>query len=150
MKLDANDFKLRLVTEKDKNLLLEWANDREVRNNSFNQEKISLEQHEKWFSIVMNDPNRILYILEYNGNPVGQCRLDINIDIAEINYSVDKRYRGQGVGEVLLRLITKDCIENNKTIKKIIGKVKVDNKVSANCFEKNGYKGSYCVYEFNV
>lgn len=142
---------LRKVCNNDKNLLLQWANDTTVRQNAFNQEQISSEEHEKWFKKVMNNNNVRMFIMMKEDIPIGQCRLDISNDgNAEISYSIDSEYRGCGFGKKMLNMIKTEVKNDHKDIKKLIGKVKANNISSMKCFEENGFTDSYHCYELFV
>ncbi len=127
---------------KDIRLLYQWVNDEVVRENSFNTEQISEEQHKKWFVERLNSNTTDIYIYYYKGIAIGQLRLDYEGTTAIIDYSIDRAYRGQGHGTMLLSLIEK--IDNKKKpIKCYIGRVKFDNISSQYVFTKMRYDKSY-------
>lgn len=68
--------------------------------------------------------------------PVGQIRLDISDGVADIDYSVDRRYRGRGIGRQLLYLATLYRDE----VRTFRGLVKPSNKASAKAFEAAGFR----------
>ncbi len=119
-------------------LLYKWANDEDVRKNSFNSDKIDYETHKKWFKEKLNTNKSSIYIYYYNDIPIGQIRLDFDGDKAYISYSIDKVYRGQGHGDNILILIENELI--NTTLKYLYGKVKYNNIASQRKFEKLGFK----------
>jgi spore coat polysaccharide biosynthesis protein SpsF len=132
---------LRKLTEKDCDLLFDWANDNYVRKNSFNSNKITYEDHIKWFQKKLELDNCIIYIGEENNNTIGQIRLDINNNTGIINYSIDKHYRGEGYGTKMLQELERTLErENLVEINKLIGKVKHNNIPSQRVFEKCKYK----------
>jgi RimJ/RimL family protein N-acetyltransferase len=118
-------------------LIYKWANDIEVRRNSFNSAPIAYENHVKWFNKIMADKDVWQFIMCDNGEPVGQIRLNIEADKAIIGYSVapDKRRRGYAVA--MLRLLIENV--NNTDIKTLIGRVKYENHASSRAFEKCGF-----------
>ena len=61
-------IQLRLAEESDEALLLRWANDTQVRKNSFSKEQMTPSSHHRWFSKVMADPNRLLLIASTKNN----------------------------------------------------------------------------------
>jgi spore coat polysaccharide biosynthesis protein SpsF len=132
---------LRKSTEKDCDLLFGWANDNSVRKNSFNSNKITYEDHIKWFQNKLELNNCIIYIGVENNNTIGQVRLDINDNIGIINYSICKYYRGKGYGTKMLQELERMLgLENSLGINKLIGKVKHNNVPSQRVFEKCDYK----------
>ncbi len=97
---------LRGVLYSDKELLFYWTNDPEVRNNSINKKPILWEDHSRWFDEKMNSSDSRIYILELFGNALGQVRFDKKDKSWLINYSVDSKYRGLGLGKIIL---SKSC-----------------------------------------
>ena len=70
-------LRLRQAVETDEALLLRWANDPQVRSNSFTSEKITPQDHHRWFSRGLNNPKRLhLIATTADGCPVGQIRFD--------------------------------------------------------------------------
>ena len=60
---------LRPVTQDDIKLLFKWANDPEVRLNSFNSKEIKWDEHQKWFKVKIESDSAWL-ILEKNEIPI--------------------------------------------------------------------------------
>ncbi len=124
---------LRRANQKDVMRYFEWANDPETRQNSYKIAPISLEDHLKWFYEKINRDNIVFYILELNTRPVGQIRFDINGAYAIISFSLDKDYRGKGLGYLLLKkgieIFKKEFPEMP-----LIGYVKKSNLASAKAF----------------
>ena len=129
--------KLRKATEKDKDLLFQWANDSECRKNSLNSELISYESHCKWFASKLNSQFCDMYIYMYQGQETGQIRIDYQGKNGQISYSVAKEFRGQGHGGKILQLIEEEMIGK---IEYLTGIVKRDNIPSQLKFEQNGYE----------
>ena len=131
-------IKLRKVEYSDIDLLYRWANDPIVRKNSFNSAPISFDAHKDWFNKMMDDPSVFQFILMDENTPVGQIRLNINGEDAEIGYSVASEYRGRGYGHKLLQLLVCLVKEDYPQIKRLIAKVKPENSVSKEWVEKEG------------
>jgi spore coat polysaccharide biosynthesis predicted glycosyltransferase SpsG/GNAT superfamily N-acetyltransferase len=84
---------------------LVWANNPEVRQNSFSPEPISEASHVKWFSRRIGAPDCCLLVVsDFAGNAVGQVRFDFNEDKGGwvIDFSIDSRWRGKGIGKASL------------------------------------------------
>ena len=100
------NLSFRVVKKADSSLLYIWRNDLEVRKNSFNTKFIPLESHEKWFNKKTSNIKRKIYIFETKqGHPVGQVRLDYINEKWLIDFSVDKFFRGLGLGKNMLMQI---------------------------------------------
>ena len=143
-------YYLRLVDNKDEDLLLNWANDLMVRKNSFCQAQIKPEEHKKWFHNALKDESVIIYILMKKNEPIGQCRLNIDGNTAYINYSIEENMRGQGFGKMILDLMEREVRTNHSQIKRLVAKVKVENEASRRCFEKCDYIEAYQVFEKSI
>lgn len=157
MTLDLNTLIQRKAGFGDNLLLFKWKNDPEVRQASFITEAIKLKNHNKWLISVINNPNILMYILEYESSPVGMYRLDITGDSATIDITVDSEYRGQGIGKLIIRKLI--ATAKNAGVKKLIAEVKENNVPSKKLFLTSGFikvkEGiklgfPYSTYEFNV
>lgn len=142
---------------KDCQLLYCWKNNPAVRRASFKQEKIQLNNHIHWLASALNNPDIKIHIMEKDSSPVGMYRLNFDGDTATIDITVDQKFRGQGIGKIIIRKI----ILNAKKIgvKKLIAEVKENNLPSKKLFLTSGFikvkegvkfKSSYSTYEFNV
>lgn len=130
----------REVTENDLMTLFRWANEKAVRENSYSTAPISLTEHTSWFHKKLADSQAYMYILEYQGIPVGQIRFDVKDDIADIDYSIDIRYRNLGLGTAILNLGIKTLTADNADHTIVQGKVKSHNTASIDAFKKNRFK----------
>ena len=130
-------IKSRLVRLDDEELLLRWANESLVRENSFNQSIISAEQHKKWFYMQLRCPeNCKFYVVETDdGIPVGQVRFQKNEKDWEIHYSLASFARGLGLARKFLYIAIQEFRITNKGAK-VIGRVKEGNLPSKIIFEK--------------
>lgn len=130
-----SDCRLVEATFNDCELLYQWANDKEVRKNSFNHHLIVYEDHIKWFEDKLRSDNTTIYIFKNIQESIGMLRLEkIDESTMLINYSIDKKYRGQGYATKLLQTIKKQQVNYI-----LVGKVKKDNIGSIRAFEKAGY-----------
>lgn len=142
---------LRRATEGDVNTLFIWANDEMVRENSFSKEPISWREHEKWFQKVLKNPNIAQYIYVCGGEEIGQARVIIGEgEGGEINYSICSHMRGMGYGNELLELLADQVKVDFPKVKKLTGKVLVQNISSQKAFVKAKYRETYCVFERNL
>lgn len=131
---------LRDVTEQDRDLLFRWANDEEVRKNSFSSKRISYEEHCEWFTNMMQNECCQQWILQAGEQPVGQIRIMSDGEAAEIGYSVCAEHRGEGFGKLMLELARRRVQTDLPNVKKLIAKVKPGNMASLKAFEDSGYK----------
>ena len=138
---------LRKATIEDRDLLFQWANDPLVRKNSFSTTEIAYEEHVNWYNRVLNREDCIQYIYMDGECPVGQVRITLNGDSAEIGYSICAEMRSRGYGQKLLALISEKIWEEFPDIRKIFGQVKPENAASQNAFLHAGYTETYRVFQ---
>ena len=131
---------LRWAHKEDAELLWHWANEPDVRRNSFNSQKIPLVDHLKWLSGKLDSDDSKIWILEYDGQPAGQIRYDrVNDVTAEVSFTVAKHKRGMGIGTKLLEITCPMAFEELK-VKKIRGVTFILNSEASNAFGKAGFK----------
>ena len=154
---DKEDFLLRKGRAEDALQLWELANNREVRNNSFNSDPISYDQHLKWLNKKLASKSSLIYVLDVSVVLIAQIRYDKKDGVAEIDYAVTPGFRGKSIGRKILQMTWKRaCRELG--VELVRGIVKTDNKASIFSFVKAGfekvradnYAGHDClVYEKN-
>ena len=138
---DENQFQFRRATADDLLLYLTWANDPEVRNNSFSTKQISLESHTQWFQAKLDSSSTYLFVCCEGEEPIGQIRFEKEGESFFVNFSVDKRYRGRGIGKFILRkganYLRSQVREKNM---RILGYVKKGNAASTRAFYRAGFE----------
>lgn len=119
----------------DAELLFNWTNDLEVRNNSLNTNMIAWDEHLTWLNVKLSSESCQLYVFMYDNTPIGQLRLDFIEDYCIVNYSVDSNYRGRGYGAQMIKVLVSD-IASNCLLKAL---VKSENLGSIKVFERAGF-----------
>lgn len=136
-------YYLRDVEPKDIDLIYEWANDPTVRANAFNTEPIPYDNHRMWFAKMLANRDILKFILcdeTIKERPeVGQIRLAIEDDKAVISYTIDKRFRGKGLGTRMILMAEEKIRELRLDVLYCVGQVKHNNPASARVFDKCGY-----------
>lgn len=133
------DIKIRKASKDDVSIYFKWVNESEVRKNSLNIAPIPYEKHIVWFDSKLRNKNTLLFVIEKGNKPVGQVRFDREDSVGEIDYSIEKKYRGKGYGEIILKnAITK--YHQKFPADKIVAKVKQSNIASNHVFNKLGFK----------
>ena len=137
-----NDVRLRKAEQRDMEQLHIWRNDPDVRRWSFHTEEISLEEHKKWFQISLERDDVEMFILEEDGQPVGQIRLTYRYDELVIGYSIDRNCRGRHLGQRIVELMEKK-LQQDESLRKdgeyFVAYVQKDNVVSRRVFQVLGY-----------
>ena len=128
-------FNLREVKKSDWKVLLEWRNDKITSQNSFNSDLVSVSEHKEYIKNTITNPNRTLFILEYNEIPVGTIREDrLDKDEFELSYTISPMYRGKKIGQIMMSLY---LVERKGSF---LCKVKEENIPSIKMIEKLGFK----------
>lgn len=141
---------LREAIKSDCDLLYEWVNDQLVRQSAFDTHTISYEEHKAWFDRMMTDSDQIQYILMEGDTPIGQIRLSVEGETAEVDYSISNNARGFGYGHKIIGLIIKRIKNDYPKIKKLIGRIKPSNVASYQCFTRNGFEEAFQQLEFEL
>lgn len=128
-----SNISLREATERDCSLFFQWANDDQVRKNSFSPQKIELENHITWFNSKLKSEQSKLFVLMRNETPIGQARLDNEAGYWVLDYSIDSKFRGHGLGTIIVKKLMDTHIRPLKAI------VKRDNAASLRVFQNNAF-----------
>ena len=130
----------RKATEADMLLYFEWANDEEVRKQSYQTDKINMDQHQEWFNKKTSDNDCLMLVFENEDKfPVGQTRFQKeNEEVYVIGISLAKEFRGKGLAAEILQMSSDHFLKlyPGKTINAYI---KEDNAGSIKAFVKAGF-----------
>ena len=124
----------------DVNLYFNWLNDPEVREKSFDSSIIKWEDHVKWFSEKIINPDYYFYIFQNDSlDYIGQVRIHkVNDMNSVIGVSICREQRGKGYGLKILIESCKDFFKLNNSFK-INAYIKNNNISSKIIFEKAGF-----------
>lgn len=136
------DLFLRPATINDSKLLFDWRNEYDTRMNSFNQKEITWKEHSSWLSKELNNPNESIFILIKGNESIGQVRLSKENNEVTISYSIDKSFRGQGFGNIILQLAEKEAYRKHGKVQ-LVALVLKENVASQMIFKKNDYLESF-------
>jgi len=141
MILQNRKLRLRKAEEKDDKILWEWANDPEVRQNSFSSADIPWESHLAWIEKTLKDLSCHLFIaVDQNDGPIGSVRFNLLEDQkAQVHISLAKSHRGLGRGSMLLTMAANEFFKYYPA-HAIHALVKPANKASLKTFEKAGFQ----------
>lgn len=124
-------LKIRYVQPSDLQDVYTLSNDTVVRLNSINKEHIEWESHVRWFNEKLNSKDTVFYILEYDGDFAGYCRLDKDREknFWVITIHLVSKYRNKGFGAFFISHVCK-----NNSDKNIIAYIKYGNLASYKLF----------------
>lgn len=132
----AEEFIIRTAETNDMKNVFELSNDDTVRQNSIHTEKIKWEDHVKWYSQAIINPDIKFYIIEDNNkNFIGQIRFAKEQNSWITSISLCTAYRGQGIAAIAL-------IKALKKLKQspVIALIKPTNIASFKSFSTAGFK----------
>ena len=113
-----------------------WANEPEVRRVSFSQQSIAWKEHLSWFRKKVRDRGCVFYLAAVGQKPAGQIRYEIYGKNAVVSLMLDRKYRGQGYGNDLLRVSAAKLFDKTR-VKTIHAYVRPENKDSQRLFIRN-------------
>lgn len=135
------NLNIREITLDDAQILFLWANDPLTRLSSFNSDPILWDKHVIWLKNSIKNVNRTIYIVSFDGIPVGTVRFD-RCEETIIGITVSPEYRGKGLG---VKMIQSACEKylRERNDEKITAYIKNENVASIKAFQKAGfvYKG---------
>ena len=124
-----HNLNARSASYQDESLLLDWVNDRAVRQNAFDSRGIDLVDHQRWLRIRLESPDDyIIYIIESEDCvAVGQVRFEKKTPSSWIlDYSIASKFRSKGLGKMLLLVsLKKFWIKHPDAV--VVGEVKNKN-----------------------
>ena len=129
---------VRKPTTEDLFKTFEWANDRELRRQSYSSDPISLDEHTTWFNKKLTDPLTHMYIFVYKDTPVAVVRFDVSDEVI-ISFSVDRDYRSRGWGKLVLKRGLETFRQNFGRHINIVAYVKNENESSIRIFRGLGF-----------
>ncbi|MGE3540902.1 MAG: UDP-2,4-diacetamido-2,4,6-trideoxy-beta-L-altropyranose hydrolase [Candidatus Tectimicrobiota bacterium] len=131
---------LRPAQPADALLLWSWVNDPEVRRTSFTTDLISWEQHLQWFAARLQSDQCMIYIAcSSTGAPLGQIRYDSTGQEATVSISLDKNFRHQGYGGILLKKASQLFLQHVPVIR-LHAYIKPENIASQSAFLQAGFR----------
>ncbi len=138
--LALSELRLRRASGADCVQLWKWVNDQAVRASAFHSGEISWDEHRRWFSSKLNDPQCVQFIaMDGQGVPIGQIRFDIHGGEAEVDLSIDKEKRGLGYGAALIQMGIRE-LGRTIPVKAVHAFIKPDNEASEKSFLGAAFK----------
>jgi RimJ/RimL family protein N-acetyltransferase len=100
-----NAFSLRIAKQNDWRVLLDWRNDQITRKNSLNKEIISIDTHRRYLNKIFANPDKNIFILDYDDKPVGTLKEDrLDRGEFELSYTISPAYRGKKISQIMMNL----------------------------------------------
>jgi UDP-2,4-diacetamido-2,4,6-trideoxy-beta-L-altropyranose hydrolase len=142
-------FSLREARAGDAQLYFAWANDPEVRQQSFHADPIAWPEHEAWFGGRLAEA--VLLLAEDEaGLPLGQVRFERSDGCWAIHYSIAPEFRGVGLGAKMLATAIAE-LKRRHPGARLRGAIKPGNTASLRVFAALGFKEiSESVFELDA
>lgn len=137
----GTDVEVRPVESSDSDLLLAWANDPTVRENSLSPQQITQAEHKKWFEETLSSSTRHQYVAMLGNQPVGQIRFDGAGEAWEVGVSVTPTMRGLGLGVTIIEAGLKKLKEDEPGAQKVRAVIRPTNAASLRAFRRAGFVG---------
>ena len=144
--LGCSGIEVRMANADDSAKLFEWRNHPSIRSVSRNTEPITWEEHQKWFSSVMDSKDRVLLIGQNNKASVGVVRFDKQDEDAEVSIYLVPDANNSGQGRNLLLSAEQWIKKNWPDIKRIRASVLGGNKHSQRLFLGTDYQADVTHY----
>jgi RimJ/RimL family protein N-acetyltransferase len=130
---------LRPAEPSDEARLLEWRNEATTRAASLTGGEVSADDHHRWLTGKLGDPDTALFVVLDGAEPIGQVRLDrLDDELAEVSIGLAPEARGRGVGREALRLAAGEA-RPRLGVTQLSARVKPDNEASLRSFAAAGY-----------
>lgn len=145
-------FNLRPAATGDAEFVFRLSNDRTVRRNSVHSGEIRWEDHVAWFARMLTSPDCIFFIVELEGEPIGQIRFNRSERGWECSASLLEQWRGKGLSP---RFVRAALIRSG--LPEALAMTRVSNDAAIRTLRDSGYEfvrnetqegGEYEVYRY--
>lgn len=135
--------RLRPVEAEDKARLREWRNLPEIRKYMYADHEISVDEHERWFNSIRQDPSRRYWIIVSDAEDVGLVNLYAmdaeNRRCSWAFYLASPSVRGKGVGSYVEWTVLNHVFDD-LAYNRLYCEVLVTNPAVVSMHEKFGFK----------
>jgi UDP-2,4-diacetamido-2,4,6-trideoxy-beta-L-altropyranose hydrolase len=136
----GGDLSLRLALESDCKQVYEWRHHPDIRDRSRVSAPFSFESHRQWYAEALRNPDRMMLIAEFSGQPISVVRFDISGNSAEISVYVAPERIGEGWGAEVLTRATLWLQRHRSHVREIVAEVLPDNLASRGAFRRAGFR----------
>ncbi len=144
----AARVQLRVATQGDSALLLEWRNDELTRGMSKSTAAVTPEEHARWLDSALQPGGaRALFVATLGDAVVGQVRLDREGTTTEVSLTLAPAQRGKGLAVELLRAAESQAKQHG--IRTFWATIRVENARSVAAFKRAGFYGFHKRVEAN-
>ena len=135
---------LRKVTVSDSDNLLEWRNEDSTIPWMGQTRRLTVDEHNQWFTKALHDNNLLFLIIEVDGVPVGQIRYQRPNDAragttAKVSINIAGQYHGKGVATLAFAKGSA-LVRSTNFAQGVFANVLPNNLGSIRAMEKAGFK----------
>ena len=94
---------LRKAVLEDSKMVLDWRNESTTIPWMGTTRSLSFDEHNNWFTNVIDNPNYLFFIIESNFKPIGQIRFHIdrsNNNHARVSINITQKMHGKGIASI--------------------------------------------------
>lgn len=140
--IDFKKYSLKELEECELKFVLDWRNSERVRMTMYNDHKITMLEHEKWFEKVKKNSTTLVKLLQYENRPIGL------VTFSNIDSKNNKCYWGFYIGEqnaprgsgTIMGLLGLEFIFERVGIRKLCAEIVDFNEISFNYHKKLGFE----------
>ena len=129
--------------------IFRWRNSPVVREASFDQREIPLDDHNRWFQKTIESSDREL-LIAHDDAPIGVLRFDIDGTQAVISVYLVPDRMGTGMGSATIAAGVYWLKRQRPELKKVIAQIRTTNQRSQSAFLRAGFVHSGEDYTFNL
>jgi RimJ/RimL family protein N-acetyltransferase len=139
--------KIRLATEGDQDLLLQWRNHPLIRQNFANSAAVSNQEHQAWFQQEILSGASLCFIGYWEVSQLvehfGYCRFDrIGDGGLEVSVAIDPAFQSRGLASWLLDESAREVENSTSNVTHFVAKILPENGKSLRLFERAGFQKS--------
>ena len=127
-----------------------WRNAESTRRYIHDPTPLQLPDHQKWWANTLNDPSRVLLIMNIGKRAVGVLRYDFGPTEALVSIYLDPEMTGMGLGNRLLFAGTDWIRSHRSATKSIVAEIDPRNTASRSAFLKVGFVEDGDVYRLDI
>lgn len=128
------NIQLRKVSQEDWDYILRLRNSNYIRPFMYTKHRISKPEHYEYLKKQNKNSNFKNWIISMDSKNVGYVRVLDN----DVSIMIEKKYHGKSIGTQALKILEKEARKFG--IRKLVGRVMIDNKKSKQIFLNNNYK----------
>lgn len=146
MRVDVDELTLRSAQSADAEILTEWWNDGAVMAHAGFPLGLGTTLERTRESIEQNDARSQLLMIEWLGQPIGECNYRIRDGCAEIGIKICRaEFQNQGIGKKVLRTLIRTLFEMRDDdgeflIEKIVLDTNLKNTRAQHVYEQLGFR----------